>query len=361
MAIYVPHSKIVIAGLSYVQPVVDVSYLQIKVTAEVSMPDVLAVDIVTPADELVFAFTKSLSDTALIPDAVAIALSTGAADTISEADDLRKSTHKRLVDAITEADIAIFGTAKRLMDAVTAPDAAHRATSKSLADVYSGAVDTITGKSVGKALTDSLTMVDIVDIEYWLDKHLADTQPVVEQLVYVFSKSGIADIIEEPVDAAALSTDKALADVYSGAVDAITGKSTEKSLSDAITLSDTAEAYKLYIRAFSDEFSTPDAYAELFVSGVTADSSTAADAYNHALTKNFFESSVLIDNMDGDIQYNFIKLVGELLAASDAKVVDFAANKSDNVTSSDSGVLSMQDYCDITYFLEDYVGISRTF
>jgi hypothetical protein len=50
MAIDVIRSKIVIADLSYIKPVFRANYLQIKVIAEVTMPDVLHVDIVTPVD-----------------------------------------------------------------------------------------------------------------------------------------------------------------------------------------------------------------------------------------------------------------------------------------------------------------------
>jgi len=65
--------------------------------------------------------------------------------------------------------------------------------------------------------------------------------------------------------------------------------------------------------------------------------------------------------MDGNIQYLLIKVLNEALAVSDTQTVVFATNKSDNAVLSSSGVLSMQDYCDITYFLEDYVGQTRTF
>ena len=65
--------------------------------------------------------------------------------------------------------------------------------------------------------------------------------------------------------------------------------------------------------------------------------------------------------MDGNIEYLLIKVLSEMLAVSDTQTVVFAANKSDNAVLSSSGSLLMQDYCDITYFLEDYVGQTRTF
>ncbi len=64
---------------------------------------------------------------------------------------------------------------------------------------------------------------------------------------------------------------------------------------------------------------------------------------------------------DEVVEYLLIKVLSEMLAVSDTQTVVFAANKSDNAVLSSSGSLLMQDYCDITYFLEDYVGTSRTF
>lgn len=285
MSIYVPHSKIVIAGLDYVQPVVATSYLQVKVIAEVTMPDVLAVDVVTPLDDAVLAFSKAT------------------------------------VDALATIDAVSKGISRPIVDTQAIADG-------------------ISHKSVGK--------------------HLADTQNSIDALHYSLTKLVSGDYATA-IDAAKLYTVKVFADSLSPPVDNITGKSFTKVLVDSLSFTDHVVANKLYIRAFSDNFSTPDAYLEEFISGVTAEIASASDVYGHVVTKNFLESVVLIDNMDGDIQYSIIKLIGELLSISDGKVIDFATNKSDNVVSSDGGVLSMQDYCDITYFLEDYVGISRTF
>lgn len=284
MTIYVPHSKIVIAGLDYIQPVAAASYLQVNVVAEVTMPDVLSVEIITPADDLVLAFSKKLVDASVLSDLAA------------------KTLLKPRADIATTADV-------------------------------------ITHKSFGKKLTDSASGADA--LIYDLAKTVSPDSAIV-------------------VDAYAILTAKVFADVLAQPTDAITGKTFTKVLADSISFSDSVEAHKLYIRTFADSLTAPDLYASEFV-GPEADSAATTDTYNHIMQKNFFESTVLIDNMDGNIEYHIIKLIGELLSASDSKVIDFATNKSDNVISLDSGVLSMQDYCDITYFAEDYVGLSRTF
>jgi hypothetical protein len=284
MTIYVPHSKIVIAGLDYIQPVAAASYLQVNVVAEVTMPDVLSVEIITPADDLVLAFSKKLVDASVLSDLAA------------------KTLLKPRADIATTADV-------------------------------------ITHKSFGKKLTDSASGADA--------------------LVYALVKTITPDSAIA-VDAYAILTAKVFADVLDQPTDSVTGKVFHKVLADSISFSDSTEAHKLFIRTFDDSFATPDLYASEFF-GPEFDSAAATDAYSHVVQKNFFESTVLIDNMDGDIEYHIIKLIGELLGTSDSKVIDFTTNKSDNVVSSDGGVLSMQDYCDITYFAEDYVGLSRTF
>lgn len=285
MTIYVPHSKILIAGLSYVQPVAAASYLQVKVIAEVTMPDVLAVEIVTPVDDAILAFEKALAESETLTDRP-----------------------------------------------------------------Y---------KTAGKILTDIVTTVEDIQ-RIHPHKGLSDTEILLEELAYVFAKGVINDTIL-PSDNSQFVVDKVVLPDLAELTDDITSVAFTKVLADSISFTDSAEAYKLYIRVFDEELTVPDAEAWSFLAGTTAETASTSDVYNHVLTKNLFESTILIDNMDGDIQYAFIKLIGELLTSSDSKVVDFMANKSDNVTSSDGGVLSMQDYCDITYFAEDYVGISRTF
>jgi len=283
MTIYVPHSKILIAGLSYVQPAVEVYYLQVNVMAEVTMPDVLAVDIVTPTDELAFSFSKKLADTAAGVDEVHLSVDKRVADMQPMADSVKHRSIKKLADSYAAVDNAAFTLSKFYgVDQTTLSDAKSLVMSKAFTDTLGTPIDGIAGKVISKALADSISFTDSV------------------------------------------------------------------------------EAHKLYIRAFTEMVSTPDSYVAE-VGTPESDLAIVSDMYGHILQKNFFESTVLIDNMDGDIQYAFIKVIGELVSMSDTKVIDFAANKSDNVTSSDGGVLSMQDYCDITYFLEDYVGISRTF
>ena len=358
MAITVPNSKIVITGLSYVQPKFAASYLQVNVTAEVTMPDVLSVEIITPADDLVLAFSKKLVDSYAVPDSVSKGFSRPLYDTQSIAEHIqRKSFAKKLADSFAYVDVLRRAFTKKLADSSTTVDKAVLSTGKALFDVYVGFTDHTT-VAFGKAAFDSVTMMDDVDIDYWLDKQLKDSQEMADALAFSLVKGTITDSAST-LDITTLESTKGLADTLSLPVEAV-AVAFSKALADSFSITDAASAFKLYIRDYADNLTSSDAtYLEAQLP--ESESASATDVYVHTVLKNVAEDVILIDNMDGDIQYAFVKLIGELLISSDNKVIDFAANKSDNVTSSDGGVLSMQDYCDITYFLEDYVGISRTF
>jgi uncharacterized protein YuzB (UPF0349 family) len=61
------------------------------------------------------------------------------------------------------------------------------------------------------------------------------------------------------------------------------------------------------------------------------------------------------------ITYQTVKYVNNLAFVSDAKVLSNSLAKTDTVSLVSYGILSSQNYCDMSYFAEDYVGLSRTF
>jgi hypothetical protein len=251
MAIDVIRSKIVIADLSYIKPVFRANYLQIKVIAEVTMPDVLNVDIVTPVDLVSLSTTKALSD---------------------------------VTDGFTDQLVEIV---------------------------------------FGKTLADTPILSDLTVI--------GDIQP---------HRDGI-DIVSP--------------------TDTIAGITFQKYLTDTFELLDAAIAVRLYERSFADSFTLPDVPYKSFTPNEKLDVASAVDASSLDTSKALSDSLAMLDNMDGDIEYLLFKVTSDSISSLDAQIIDFNPQKADNIATDDSGILSMQDYCDITYFLEDYVGISRTF
>lgn len=272
----------VVANVAYTQVCTRASYLQVKVCAEVTFPDVLAVDVVTPTDLVTLEFDKTLAD-----------------HTNGFADLLAKSVGKTFADSVSETDSLKFTFAKILADI------ANTADTKQI--------------TFGKALADVATPSELIHLE---------------------AIKALADTLGAPTDAVALGINKALA--------------------ESVSFSDAIQTSLIFIRTFADTLSSTDSLA--FGSNLAkADNATPVDTTALSTDKQTSDNLYLIDNMDANIQYEIVKVIGELLLNSDSQVIDFMPNKADNVTTSSSGYLLMQDYCDITYFLEDYVGYYRTF
>lgn len=283
MTINVLTSTIAIASLSYVQPVFEANYVEVQVTAQVTMPDVLAVDVVTPTDLVSLDTTKALKDS-----------------TNGFIDRLVRTFNKPFLNSVTETDTLRYTFQKKLVDTQAIADAKNI--------------------SFGKALVDNIIPTDLAALE---------------------SIKALADSIATPADTVANM-------VY-------------KVFSDSVSFTDVAQVFKLYIRVFDETLSSPDFYSETFNSNKTTDSAATADANSKGVDKGLSDGLNAIDNMDGNLTYAFVKVIGEILIGSDAQIIDFVTQKADNIATDSNGVLSMQDYCDITYFLEDYVGLSRTF
>jgi hypothetical protein len=284
LAITVSPDRIILTGISYIEAGFEASWTDVAVFAEVTFPDVLSVDIVTPTDLVA------------------------------------------------------------------------KSTIKSLKDTYSGFVDK-TYLEPNKGIFDVVLMEDDVDIDIWIEKYLADVQSLAEEKALSFNKGTISNAVNA-TEVKVYALTKALADSISQPVESV-ARTVNKVFADSISFTDATAAFKLYIRNFDESLTVPD-FDFLSISPEKTDSASALDEKYWSVSKNLSEGITLIDGMDGDLDFLFIKVVSELLVPSDAKFVDFQSNKADNVSTSSSGVLAVQDYCDITYFLQDYVGTSRT-
>lgn len=129
-----------------------------------------------------------------------------------------------------------------------------------------------------------------------------------------------------------------------------------------------------FTKVIADTATGVDSPALLAAKPVT-DTSSAADAFVASVLKPLSDTASAADAYAP----NFTKIVSDLAALADAAalsvskvlvdtstladVIAISAGRSiiDTATASDSGSLRMQDYCDFTYFAEDYVGESRTF
>lgn len=128
----------------------------------------------------------------------------------------------------------------------------------------------------------------------------------------------------------------------------------KKVLSDTATVSD---VFSIYLpKSFTDTSTATDA-AVLRVALSKSDTVTTSDTTANKFSKVVADLATLADAATLD----FSKAASDTASAADTVALLSRLAIIDQPTASDSGSLRMQDYCDFTYFAEDYVGESRVF
>ena len=161
-------------------------------------------------------------------------------------------------------------------------------------------------------------------------------------------------------DATALNTSKtADADSFSLADSQVF--STDKAVTDTATIGDSVATVLIFIRQFDDTTSLADAKT-LLISPAYSDTFTTSETTAFSISKALSDSFALNDLSDANgPDWSFSDYTNNTVSTSDSTTVTNTKGLSDSLSSSDSGTLISQGYCDITYFAEDYVGDYRTF
>lgn len=161
-------------------------------------------------------------------------------------------------------------------------------------------------------------------------------------------------------DTTSFSTSK-IADVDTFTTVDDTTRSTSKTLADTATMGDSILTVLVFIRDFTDTASPTDAKT-LLISPAYSDTFTTSETVARSLSKTLTDSFALNDLSDAaGPTWSFSDFTNNVVSTSDSTTVANTKGLSDSLSSSDSGTLISQGYCDITYFAEDYVGESRTF
>jgi hypothetical protein len=196
----------------------------------------------------------------------------------------------------------------------------------------------------------SVAYVEASALANWVD---------VQVIAEVTMPDVLAVEIINPVDAVSKTTIKQFADSFGVSEDKLV-QVVQKVFTEAVTPTDIVNILLVYQRTFADTFTALD-NVTLGVTKNLEDLVANVDLLSFSTAKGFSDVVGMLDNMDTDIQYEIIKTISELIYTADAHIIQSILAKADLVTMDSSGSLLMQDYCDITYFLEDYVGTSRTF
>ena len=139
---------------------------------------------------------------------------------------------------------------------------------------------------------------------------------------------------------------------------------TGKPLSDALAAFETST--KSSGKALSDDSSLTDEHSYQ-LGASRSDSANIGDLIaNFAHLKALTDSVQVTDDINGaaaddDQNMTFLKVTSDASTIVDNQLKSLQPVKSDSATALDAGSARMQDYCDFSYFAEDYVGVSFTF
>ena len=201
-----------------------------------------------------------------------------------------------------------------------------------------------------KVITDTVGVTELFG--FFRDRAVPDSATTADSAALTFSTSK-ADSATATDALTDLVFTKAPVDVASAA-DAITAFSVSRALADTATGTDSPAL--LVAKPVVDTASTADASVVSVLKALT-DTASGADAHVSNFTKIVSDLAALADAA---------ALSASKALSDTSTLADVVANSAgkgiiDTATASDSGLLTMQDYCDFTYFAEDYVGESRTF
>ena len=309
MAITVSPDRIILTGVSYIEAGFEASWTDVAVFAEVTFPDILSVDVVTPTDLLVKSTTKLNVDQFTTPDVLSQLFQKTLADIVT----------------ITEGPEFTYTYGARESDTQALADAFKYAKNKVLAPETLYLIDNMDG-----------------DIEFAMVKVIGELQLLQEALANNVGKN-LADSVEP-------------SDVFSKLLTII------RTFTEELISSDTT--VKSTNKLFADEQLNTDLVALSTAKPFADDTPALSDSFWHFYlaplgsaydyTLPYPEPAYFAQNYVGGV-------VGETLSTSDVFISEriYGRFPVDAVNLGDGGTVSMQDYTTTTYFAADYVGVGR--
>lgn len=244
---------------------------------------------------------------------------------------------KFIPDTVSLADSTAFAVTKSLVDAPAAIDATFVSALKVLAD--------------GFAMNDGSEAVD--GSVYSFSKgiqNVAFTNDAVAASLAKLNQDQIALL-----DNAAKVLSRPVADSF-GTADSETVAAL-KGLSDSAELQDVVAVLLVAIREFNDAVGSSDADSKVFTPAVKVEQVAVADNDTFVVQKPFTEGLTAQDASAYTLTTGFL----DAAAVADNDSLVFTASRVESVSAADVGLLSVQDYCALDYFAEDYVGFSQAF
>jgi len=346
------------ASITLVVPVSSLSYITMASGARLDTSGRFQYfsEVVTVADTSFRAVGKTLTDTFASTDYITSkSADIVKHDSVSVPDFIIRTLEfiRRFTDSFGFSDSPSFSTEKPLVDIFLISDAAAKGFNKPRADAFSLS-DSAPVFSYQVAYFDSFALSETIRRTF--SKALIDSTGTTDAAQFALGKH-TADAFYL-ADSASRSTAKALTDSFTH-TDAA-AKDTAKALTDSFPLSDFA--VRNTFKSFSDSFGSSETLTRALNKGVF-DSLVLSDFSSRIIGRVINDGVAMNDSADlaDNITYQAVKYITNLVFVSDATTVAANANKNDTVSLGSSGLLTSQNYCDMSYFAEDYVGSSRTF
>ncbi len=231
---------------------------------------------------------------------------------------------KSLTDSFGQQETVAIGFSTSASDSISFADSARRSTAKAATDSF-GASDALSFTSQRNLQTNEVGVLTDIAAKN-------------------FSKSLIHNVFFLPI------------------LERV-ARSFDKSLSDNFGMSDSIFVEKIYIRAFDEYLTITDDLAFSFNGLDSLENLVVNDSQLFAYAKVFSDGVAMNDALGaGDgIAYTFATSIANIASVSEALAKSSQTIKSETLAASDSGIIVQQDYVDLTYFAEDYVGVSYTF
>ena len=202
-------------------------------------------------------------------------------------------------------------------------------------------------RAFNKAATDGVSLSDADAITKQFNRPVADTAFVTDPISKLFS-TGFADGISAAEDAASLEAGKGLSETPAAA-DQINTFAFDKGVNEAPVVADQVNTFAI-TKLLTDLVDATDD-----IDGTA----TTLDDQEVQFTKVTTNTATLADLLTLQVAYTRTFL--DASGVTDDDVLNFGKRPFDTTSFTDAGSLRSQGYCDFTYFVEDYVGASRTF
>lgn len=261
-----------------------------------------------------------------------------------------------LINASAQADTS--GRFRFVPQVVVVSEAVALAVEKAFTADSFGLADSTT-TAVAKGLSDSVTMTETFVATLVFIRDFADTVSVAESYAATVAKALIDTA--SVLDSKALSINKALSQDMVSPQDT-PFKAFGRPLLDTVSVADSALISMFFPRTLADSTSVSDT-SSLATTKVLADTPVITDTFARSLAKSLTSGVAMNDSFDaGDgAVFVFTKGVSNIVFAVDSRVLFTDKLIGDMIEPVDTGVLIVQNYCDITYFAADYVGVSQIF